>query len=299
MVQKIVIGGIALILVGAAGYYFFGDKLPSFGMGKNPISTAKFLCEQDKTIQAVFYEGEAELMLMDNFGAPRTITVSQLVSASGTRYGNEDESFVFWNQGDTAVVIENGTETFTKCEGEVAGQPARISYTSSTLGFSLKYPAAFTVDEGYQYRGVPNKPIAGIKFVIPGEMATGTNLAADTGVSVEQLPRALNCTGDIYIVDDVRASSVSENGVTYSLATSSGAAVGNRYEEMVYAIAGSKPCTALRYFIHYTAIENFPDGSVREFDRTALLAEFDKIRASLTLSPAKTSTSSVATSTTQ
>jgi hypothetical protein len=113
-------------------------------------------------------------------------------------------------------------------------------------------------------------------------MTTGTNLSTDSYVSVEQLPRATSCTGDIYIRDNVKASAIDANGHSYSLASTTDAAAGNRYEEWVYAIPGSNPCTAARYFIHYGAIENYPtDGSVKEFDRAALLAAFDQIRDSI------------------
>ena len=83
----------------------------------------------------------------------------------------------------------------------------------------------------------------------------------------------------------VATASVTETTAssTYSAASSTGAAAGNRYEESVYAIAGSNPCTAVRYYIHYAAIENFEPGVVREFDRATLLAAFDTIRASLLL----------------
>ena len=117
-------------------------------------------------------------------------------------------------------------------------------------------------------------------------MATGTNLSSfDTGISVESLPRAQKCAGDIYILENVRASEVVENGVTYSVATTSGAAAGNLYEEMVYALADSSPCTAMRYFIHSTNIGNYEPGAVQEFDKNALLTIFDEIRRSIVLTP--------------
>src|SRR3989344_7177977 len=78
----------------------------------------------------------------------------------------------------------------------VVVEDTRLTYASSTLGISLKYPRDFTVDSTYAYTGFPKKPILGVKFTIPGSMATGTNLSSDTGISVEQLPRAKNCTGD-------------------------------------------------------------------------------------------------------
>lgn len=160
-------------------------------------------------------------------------------------------------------------------------EDTRLGYASSTLGVSLKYPRDFTVDSTYAYTGFPKKPILGVKFTIPGSMATGTNLSSDTGISVEQLPRAKNCTGDIYIVDNVKPVEMTVGSTTYSVATTSGA--GNFYEEMVYAISGSQPCTALRYFIHSMNIGNFEPGVAREYDRAALLRAFDTIRESLVL----------------
>jgi len=61
------------------------------------------------------------------------------------------------------------------------------------------------------------------------------------------------------------------------------AAVGNRYEETVYAMPGTSPCVAVRYFIHWTIIENYPPGAVTAFDRQALLDRFDAMRGTLVL----------------
>lgn len=285
MIQKIVIGVIGLVLVGAAaGYYLYGDSLPT--IGEKPLNSASFICDREKTIKADFYEKKVALTLSDS----RTLTLPQTISASGARYATENESLVFWNKGDTAFITEGSQgETYSNCEIEVPGQEPRSSYASSTMGISIKYPKSYTLSADYQYLGFPKKPINGVKVLIPATMATGTNLSNfDTGVSVEQLPRAQSCTGDIFVVDNVKATSVTENGVSYSVATTSGAGAGNLYEEMVYAVSGSKPCTAVRYFIHSTNIGNFEPGVVREFDRTALLAAFDKIRASLVLTSTST-----------
>ncbi len=169
-------------------------------------------------------------------------------------------------------------------------QAASSTYATST--FSVVYPNDFTLDEMYQYTQVnPKKPISGVRFTIPMSMATGTNLSSDTYISVEQLPRARTCTGDIYVADDIRAESETDGGVTYSLATTSGAGAGNFYEEMVWAITGSSPCTAVRYFIHSTNIGNYEPGAVREYDRTALLNAFDAIRRSVKLGTSATTTS--------
>lgn len=175
--------------------------------------------------------------------------------------------------------------------------PTTSTYASSTMGVSVSYPNGYSVDENYVYtQANPKKPIHGVQFIIPGDMATGTNLSSDTYISIEQLPRAKNCTGDIYLAANTKPEIVND-GAEYSLATTTGAAAGNIYEEHVYALVGTKPCTAVRYYIHSSNIGNYEPGAVREFDRQALLSAFDAIRRSLTLgsAPAATTTDSTPT----
>jgi hypothetical protein len=158
------------------------------------------------------------------------------------------------------------------------------TYASTTLGVAIKYPAGFTINEAYAYDQFgPKKLVHGVALTIPATMATGTNLSSDTRLSVEQLPRAKKCTADIFIPTNVVAVSLADGGIQYSVATTSGAAAGNRYEETVYAVADSQPCTAVRYFVHYGVIENYPAGAVQEFDRTALINQFDAIRRTMQL----------------
>lgn len=289
MTQKIIIGVIALILVGAGVYYFF---FRGTSLKETLVSTAEYSCDMDKTIKASYYEeGKVKLVLSDG----RNLELPLALSASGARYANADESIVFWNKGNTAFITEGSdtNQTYTNCLFVDPTAPARTSYASSTMSISAKYPADFTLNESYAYEGVPNKPIHGVKFTIPGSMATGTNLSMDSGVSIEQLPRAKKCTADIFFYENVKASPVAMNGVAYSVATSNDAAAGNRYDETVYAISDSKPCTGIRYFIHYGAIENYEPGAVTAFNRDALTAAFDAIRDSVHLT-----TSSAATTTT-
>lgn len=76
--------------------------------------TAKFFCDGDKTIDAVFNNGASssvDLILSDG----RSLSLPQVISASGARYANADESFVFWNKGDGAFIEENATTTFDNC----------------------------------------------------------------------------------------------------------------------------------------------------------------------------------------
>ena len=155
------------------------------------------------------------------------------------------------------------------------------SYTSSTLGYSMTYPIAYAQsDHTYEFSETKNIE-GGFKVTIPAAMATGTNLSADSYVAVEQLPNARLCTGDIFLRANVTASEVEDGGMTYSVASSTEGAAGNRYEEWIWALPDSTPCTAVRYYIHSTELSNYPPGTVVGFNREALLGEFDGIRRSL------------------
>lgn len=73
-----------------------------------------FTCDKEKTATATFYPGDdkyVDLVLSDG----KFLSVPRAISASGARYANTDESFVFWNKGKTAYITENGTTTFANC----------------------------------------------------------------------------------------------------------------------------------------------------------------------------------------
>lgn len=178
----------------------------------------------------------------------------------------------------------------------VSEQPSTArTYHDTALGFSITLPTElssttsetlYRVDPAYVYTALgPEMSILGVRFTIPTEIASGTNLAIDTYLSVENRTSKGGCDALAFLGNASGASSSIHDGTaTYSFASSSDAGAGNRYEEYVYALPGSNPCIAVRYFIHYAAIQNFPDGSVHEFDKAALMKEFDTIRRTLTLS---------------
>jgi len=158
-------------------------------------------------------------------------------------------------------------------------QDVTQAYSNNT--FSVRTPNGYATDESYVYQALgPGKDIKGVKFTIPESLAEGTNLSRDSYLSVEQAPDADYCAADLFL--DLPGRGMATDGKQL-VASSTGAAAGNRYDEVVYAIVGTKPCVAVRYFIHYGVIENYPEGSVRAFDREALVKEFDAIRSTLLL----------------
>lgn len=159
-------------------------------------------------------------------------------------------------------------------------------YTSPT-GFSVRYPSDYILNEAHVYEGLgPDRVPEGISLTIPPALTEGTNLSPDSYLSVETIPAFSSCHAAQYMYEQPVSGGefVTDAGVTYSIATSSGAAAGNLYQETVYVRQDEGPCLAVRYFLHSTTIGNYEDGTVREFDKDALVAEFDQIRRTLTRS---------------
>ncbi len=152
----------------------------------------------------------------------------------------------------------------------------------------MSYPAGFAVNASYDYQALgPGKDIRGVSFTIPAALTTGTNLADDTYLSVERLPGASPCTAVPFLSDPGNVKNITENGVRYSVATSSDAGAGNFYDETVYADRDSAPCIAIRYFVHSHNIGAYDPGTVRAFDQPALIRKFDEIRRTFKLAPGK------------
>ncbi|MGE5541145.1 MAG: MliC family protein [Bacillota bacterium] len=97
-------------------YHAFVNALPVFtaaptSLGEKPIADVTYSCSKEKTVHAIYRKQEVELLLSDG----RHLTVPQAISGSGARYANADESFVFWNKGNTAFITEGNDTTYADC----------------------------------------------------------------------------------------------------------------------------------------------------------------------------------------
>jgi len=262
------------------------------------VATTFYSCDSGLTIKAEFFTGPSKpatspdqppvpggsVMLTLSDG--QNINLSQTTSADGGRYATTDDSFVFWDKGNSSFIMKNNqvTENCLNVKDDAGGLPE--IYASSLSGFSMRYPTGYTVKKDYVYQQLgPGKDINGISFTIPESMAKGTNLGADSYLSVEKISNSSTCDASLFL-DPVllgKSTIISDDNVDYSMASSTGAGAGNRYEETVYAISGTNPCLAIRYFIHYSVLENYPVGAVKAFDHAQIIKEFDAMRRSITI----------------
>lgn len=300
---------VAVIVVIIAIYFLNkADKaLPDNPKNSTPSfiqTTEQFACNAGKFIDATFTSSSTVTVVLSD---ARTLSLTQTTSTDGNRYVNQENNIVFWYKGNGALILENNTDqSYTGCI-RLANQPAGANlsqiYANGNLGFSLRFPSlvasssagyadSYKVDESYRYEYIgPGREIYGVKFNIPekytpqgGAGKTGTNLSKDSYLSVEQLYRLQSCTANQFSqFPETPMQTVSEDNVTYSKLTTGDAAAGNYYDEIIYAIPGTNPCVAVRYFIHSTNAANYEPGTIKEFDKTALLKELDQIRRTLVI----------------
>jgi len=119
MKKKLIAVIIIVIIVLGIGVFCFYKKpmqkipvIPVVNQSNGAvINSVTFNCAENKSIQAIFFKDKVELTLSDG----RNMLLSQAISASGARYANNDESFVFWNKGDTAFINEGNKTTYKDC----------------------------------------------------------------------------------------------------------------------------------------------------------------------------------------
>lgn len=119
--MKKLIVPLLLIIAAAVAWKLISSKAA-------PLASVTYSCDQDRTIDATYYSGEARAtapgempqpggsVVVSIDGAP-AVTLKQTVSADGARYANADESLVFWNKGDQALIMRNNAMdlTYTNC----------------------------------------------------------------------------------------------------------------------------------------------------------------------------------------
>jgi hypothetical protein len=118
---------------------------------------------------------------------------------------------------------------------------------------------------------------------VPQSYEAGTNFAdAKFTVGTSADPSALatcltyNPTGG----PKTLSATSTVNGTTYTVFQSSDAGAGNFYDTTSYRTVRGSQCYAIEYTIHYGNFQNYPKGSVKQFDETALKSQLDAIAQS-------------------
>lgn len=102
---------VAIILFVGVYYYGFylGSQVRTAKIFGEKVNDVVFVCDAGKSIHAVFYKQGVHVSIPkeeDEF-------LLQTISGSGARYARSDESLVFWNKGDEALIMRNNQMDFS------------------------------------------------------------------------------------------------------------------------------------------------------------------------------------------
>lgn len=94
---------VAIVLFVAVYFYGFylGSQVRTAKIFGDKVSEATFTCDEGKSVHAIFYKQGVHVWV----GGEEDEFLLQTISASGARYARSDESLVFWNKGDTALIM--------------------------------------------------------------------------------------------------------------------------------------------------------------------------------------------------
>ncbi len=148
-------------------------------------------------------------------------------------------------------------------------------YKNSAIGFSIKYMSSYTKNTSYTYTFLTSGSIPGVSFEVPAAFTTGTNLIDDSYISVEWLPTGSSAKNFLESGTSItEIPGTTAGGVAYTVAERDEAAAGNYYYETVYAVSSGAYCIGIRLFIHSTNLGVYDPGTVRAYDRRALLQDY-------------------------
>lgn len=121
----------------------------------------------------------------------------------------------------------------------------------------------------------------GIAFIFPESLTQGTNLSADSRISIEE-KTAAECLPTSFVAqpmigddDAIKTETIGSN--TYSTFGFSDAGAGNRYDTSIYSVAKGGQCYGIQLFLHSTNIGNYDPGTVTEFDSAKAQSYFREI----------------------
>jgi membrane-bound inhibitor of C-type lysozyme len=114
------LGGVLVIV----GLFWFANFLKEERVPEGALKTPQneqvaseearrttYVCENNFSVDVVFTGNLALLTLPDG----KELSLTQTVAASGVRFANQDESFIFWTKGPSASIQEGATVTYNDC----------------------------------------------------------------------------------------------------------------------------------------------------------------------------------------
>ena len=178
------------------------------------------------------------------------------------------------------------TNTVDNYYSDVAAWQTDIRNEANT-GFSIEYPIDFNTDDNYSLTPsmdwqLNSNSVPGNLFftlTIPRAFEPQSNFVeAKLTVGKSTAGNAISDCYDNFSGGPATTSTVVMNGVTYRVASFSGAGAGNFYETKSYHTVHGGACWVVEYTIHSSQIGNYPpEYKLMPFDRAKAVQVLDRM----------------------
>jgi hypothetical protein len=160
-------------------------------------------------------------------------------------------------------------------------------FSPASGAYIATVPKNWTIQTDYTFNALgPGHPLSGVLFSIPQSAAAGTNLSSlGTGVAVVIPPAQQPCNARDYLATARDSIELGEAGTLWTVARATDVGAGTKSTTQVFARRINGQCLLVLYLVHTTDLSAYPKGSVRPYNRVALMRTFDQLRRSLTPAP--------------
>lgn len=291
MQNKSILGGLLIVVAIALGAYALSTSTaqePSAPTASVP-SAVTFYCGEGNTFNATFATSTVALLFSDG----TSLTLPQTRSGSGIRYEatSTGADLLFASKGDWGSFTNSASTTdmrYTTCTAAnvSAETGGRLIYENLGKSFTFTFPANMSVagiEPGYGPGWTAPATTTGMvlaKVYLPKSFEPGTNFGdawVTVGTSADAQSVA-DCTKNLS--GAVATTTALIGDTTFTKLLFSGAGAGNRYDTTSYRFVKDNQCYAVEYTIHYGVLENYPKGTVKEFDEAKVTAALDEVARS-------------------
>jgi membrane-bound inhibitor of C-type lysozyme len=291
----IVIGVIIVVAAGVGGALYLLRAPQTISQRTTNV---QFTCDNNKTIAATFYpdnDTHVDLQLSDG----RKLSVPHASSASGARYATADESFVFWNKGDTAFITEGQTTTYENCTLKGSTPPPQkqsVSDGTITIPYADPFGLATKPEQVPVHSYIPPCDPTAFDYCVyyAGTAYKGTNFES-AGIRIQKRADlsserlCLNTPPAGFDASMKPDNTTSTN--TYSMSVFSNvsdAAAGHYSAGSLYRlfVRSDSSCYEFETRIGQSRFENYPTGTIKKFtdqDSQQLMTQMKNLLEGITL----------------
>ena len=154
-----------------------------------------------------------------------------------------------------------------------------FGFTDPQFLVALTYTDEFAPTDVQIPVNIKGTPLLTLAFINPAFYSPRTNLIEAYLQAAATADPAIvsTCTQPSNQIAETVTGVVNIHNFAFTRSEFSGAAAGNRYDQIAYRTVWNNKCFEMVFLIHSANIGNYPPGTVVEFDRAALMSKFETV----------------------